>query len=529
MRDFQFPGRSPVFATKAAAASSHPLASLTAIEILKAGGNAMDGAIAAAALLAVIEPHMTGLGGDAFALIAKPDGKIEAYNGNGAAARLAEPGYFRDRGMTEIDADSIHAVTIPGAVEAWCRLSESHGRLGIDRLLAPAIHYAETGFAIASRIAADWAEAEERLGRNPAASALYLRQGRAPSEGDLFRLPKLAATLREIAAKGRIGFYEGWVAEDIAAALAAEGSLLRPEDFAAHRGDFLAPISTRYRGFEIWQCPPPGQGLTPLLMLNVLSQRSDIGGGPIAADRLHIETEIAKLAYRQRNAFIADPAFADVPVAALLSERHAADLAKLIAPDRVLDIHLLARDFPRHPDTIYLCVVDRDGLAVSFINSLYFAFGSARAAPRSGVLMQNRGACFRLDPDHPNCIGPGKKSLHTIIPAMVTRAGRPVMPFGVMGGDYQPVGQFHVLTNMLDFGLDPQAALDCPRCFFEDGRLHLERGIPAETAKDLARHGHAIAWSAEPLGGGQAIWIDEARGVLIAGSDPRKDGCALGY
>lgn len=531
MRDFQTPGRSPVYASDGAAATSHPLATVAAIDCLKSGGNAIDAAITASAVLAVVEPAMTGIGGDCFVLLSKAGSDaIIAYNGNGAAPLKAELGYFQERGITEIAPGSVHAVTVPGAIDAWCRLATDHGTFGIDRLLRPAIHYAEAGFPVAPRVARDWAQKAEKLRRDVPAAGSYLVDGHAPKIGDRMRLPLLAKTLREIASKGAIGFYRGWVAEDMAKAMAAQGGLHTLEDFERHKGDYVQPVATDYKDVKLWECPPPGQGLTALLMLNILTSfgADRAGTDPLGADRLHLQQEAAKLAYRERNAHIADPAFAKVSVDGLLSRSHATALAGMIRPDRALDLGAVGH-FPKHPDTTYLTVVDRDRNAVSFINSVYYGFGSGRMAPESGVLMQNRGACFVVDPAHPNCIGPGKRSMHTIIPAMVTQGGRVVMPYGVMGGDYQPVGQVHALTNMLDFGMDPQAALDCPRAFFDDGILWVESGIPTKTARALADLGHNVQQIEDPLGGGQAIWIDWERGVLIAGSDPRKDGCAIGY
>jgi gamma-glutamyltranspeptidase / glutathione hydrolase len=528
-RDFQAPGRSVVVAGEAAAATSHPLATLTAIEMLRAGGTAMDAAVAAVAVLGVVEPAMTGIGGDCFVLMSVGGSdRILAYNGAGRAARAAEPSWFQQRGVSKIDSDSIHAVTVPGCVEAWCRLAQDHGKLGLDQLLRPAIHYAEDGFGVTPRVARDWARGAPRLVRNPAAAKQYLPGGRAPQTGDRVKLPLLAKALREIVWKGAAGFYEGWIAEDIIRTVKAEGGLLRLEDLANHRGGYTLPLKTGYRGLDLWECPPPGQGLTALLMLNILSQFPSVGSDPLSPDRLHLEIEAAKLAYRERDRHIADPDHASVPVEGLLSQNHARALAAKIDPHRALDVNQ-ARLLPPHPDTTYLTVVDRDRNAVSFINSIYTGFGSARATERSGILLQNRGACFSLDPEHPNCIAAGKRSMHTIIPAIVTGEGRAVLSFGVMGGDYQPMGQVHALTNMVDFGMDTQAALDCPRVHHEDGVLGAETGLPEDAFLGLADRGHKVLRLDAPLGGGQAIAIDWRRGVLLAGSDPRKDGCALGY
>jgi gamma-glutamyltranspeptidase/glutathione hydrolase len=528
-RDFQAAGRSVVVAAEAAAATSHPLATLTAIEMLLDGGTAMDAAIAAVAVLGVVEPAMTGIGGDCFVLMSVGGtDRVLAYNGAGRAAQAAHPDWFQQSGIAKIDADSIHAVTVPGCVEAWSRLAKDHGKLGLDRLLRPAIHYAEDGFPVAPRVASDWAEDAPRLARHPAAAKQYLPGGKAPQTGDRVKLPLLAKALREIALKGAAGFYEGWVADDIVSTVTAEGGLLRLQDLAAHRGGYTLPVKTSYRGLDVWECPPPGQGLTALLMLNILAQFPSIGSHPLSPGRLHLETEAAKLAYRERDRHIADPDRVHVPVEELLSQNHARKLAAQIDPQRALD-PLRARLLQPHPDTTYLTVVDRDRNAVSFINSIYYGFGSARASEHSGILLQNRGACFSLDPAHPNCIGPGKRSMHTIIPAMVTGEGRAVLSFGVMGGDYQPMGQVHALTNMVDFGMDPQAALDCPRVHHEDGLLGAETGLPEDVFLGLADRGHKVLRLTAPLGGGQAIFIDWQRGVLLAGSDPRKDGCALGY
>jgi len=517
-----------VLAERGAAATSHPLATLIAIDTLRAGGNAVDAAIAAAAALAVIEPAMTGIGGDCFVLIApKGRDKVIAYNGAGRAPLAASAEWFLDRGIGRIAPDSIHAVTVPGAIEAWCRLAEDHGKLGIDRLLQPAIQLAKKGFVVAPRVASDWARDADRLRPDAAARATMLPRGKAPKAGDKIALPALAKALSAIAKHGPDPFYRGWIAADMVRRLRAEGGLHRLEDFARHEGEYAAPVATTYRGAKVWECPPPGQGLTALLMLNILGTMP-AGDGPLSPERCHLQIEASKLAYADRDRHIADPDFAKIPVTRLLSAAHAKVQASRIDPMRAMAA--LPPAMP-HPDTTYLTVVDKDRTAVSFINSVYWGFGSARMAPKSGVLMQNRGACFVVEPGHPNCIGPGKRSLHTIIPAMVTKGGKPIISFGVMGGHYQPVGQVHVLGNMLDFGMDPQAALDCPRLFFEEGAVTVESGIPDSLRHALLERGHAIvpADPAEPLGGGQAIAIDWKRGVLIAGSEPRKDGLALGY
>ena len=519
-----------MIAERGAAATAHPLATLIAIDILRAGGNAVDAAIAAVAALGVIEPAMTGIGGDCFVLIApKGSDKVIAYNGAGRAPAAASVEWFLDRGIGQISPDSVHSVTVPGAIEAWCRLSDDHGKLGIDRLLQPAIDLAAKGFPVASKVAADWRRSVDRLRADPAARAMLLPKGKAPSPGDMIAFPALAKAMKAIARDGADVFYRGWIADDIVRRLRAEGSLHTREDFARHRGDYATAISTGYRGTRLWECPPPGQGLTALLLLNILAE-SPLASDPLSAERFHTQIEAGKLAYAERDRHIADPEHVRVPVKQLLARAHAKRLAAAIDPKRAMSdvpAHLLLP----HPDTTYVTVVDKDRTAVSFINSIYYSFGSARVAPKSGVVLQNRGANFVIDPGHPNCIGPGKRPMHTIIPAMVTKGDKALVSFAVMGGHYQPVGQAQVLGNMLDYGMDPQTALDFPRMFFENGSVTVEAGIPEAARRGLADRGHPMvpADVDDPHGGGQVIAIDWKRGVLVAGSDPRKDGLALGY
>ena len=529
MRDFHFPGRSPVLATRAMAATSQPLATLTAIDILRSGGNAIDAAVAACAVLCVVEPESTGIGGDCFCLYAPADkDRVIALNGSGRAPAAASLEALRERGVTALEESSPHVVTVPGAVDAWARLVADHGRKGLDELLQPAIRFAEQGFPVHARVAYDWEREGAKLLRDEATARRFRPGGWLPAEGDLFVQPELAQTLRTIAAKGRDGFYAGEVAEDIVAHLRAKGGLHTLDDFAAQHCDYVEPVSTEYRGYRVHECPPNGVGIVALLMLNILEGFEPAAGGAMSVERWHRLIEATRLAFRDRNAFVADPLQADVPVEMLLSKDYAAALRAKIRPDRAMP-ELPPPGWPPHEDTVYLCVVDEDGNAVSFINSLFKGFGSGIMAPRSGVLLQNRGLGFTLEPGHPNCIAPGKRPMHTIIPGMLTRDGAAVMPFGVMGGHYQPVGHASMLTNMLDYGLDVQAAIDLPRLFAWDGAVEVERGIPAEVAEGLARLGHRPKPGDRAHGGGQGIWIDRRRGVLIGGSDSRKDGCALGY
>jgi gamma-glutamyltranspeptidase / glutathione hydrolase len=527
MRDFALPGRSVAYGESGMAATSHPAATLTALDVLRAGGNAVDAAVAAVAVQGVVEPAMTGIGGDCFVLLAPSRGGVVALNGSGRVPAAASIERLREQGVTDLDANA-HCVTVPGAVDAWARLLAAHGSKGLDELLQPAIGYAEHGFIVTPRVAHDWAKAGERLLRSSAGRVFYLPDDHAPVAGQKMRLPALANTLKRIAAHGPEAFYRGALAERMVAFLVEAGGLHTAEDFANAAGEFVEPISTTYRGYEVYQCPPNGQGLITLLMLNILQGLQLAGLDPNGPLRLHLLAEATRLAYRDRDAFLADPAQAEVPVDRLLDPGYAARLRRSIDPERAIPI-LPPASLVAHADTVYLTVVDRDRNAVSFINSLFEGFGSGLVCPETGVLFHNRGMCFSLDPGHPNAIAPGKRPMHTIIPALAMKDGRPAIAFGVMGGHYQPVGQVQVLTGVLDFGLDPQEAIDAPRSFAYGGELQLETGVPAATAEGLSRRGHRVVPSGRPLGGGQMIMIDHQYGVLRGGSDPRKDGLALGY
>jgi gamma-glutamyltranspeptidase / glutathione hydrolase len=526
MRDFQLPRRSAAIAANAMAATSHPLATLTALDQLRAGGNAVDAAVAAAAVLALAEPHMTGLGGDCFAIYARNGAQPVALNGSGRAPMKATVEWYASRRMAAIAPNSPHAVTVPGAVDAWCRLVADHGTKDMAALLAPAIALAEEGCALTPRVASDFADRGDMTTAFDAAAAkVFAPAGRVLAQGERLRNPALAETMRRIGREGRDGFYAGPVAADIVARLDALGGLHTLEDFALQRAEYVTPIAAPYRGFDVQECPPNGQGIAALMILRILAGY-DVAAAA-EADRIHLLAEATKAAFAARDALVGDPRYGAVPVTRLLSDEHAAKARAAIRLDRAGPAPRY--DEAEHKDTIYLCVVDRDGNAISFINSLFHEFGSGIMAPASGVLLQSRGSMFRTLPGHPNAIAPGKRPLHTIIPALLTKEGRAQMPFGVMGGNYQPVGHAHLLTDMLDCGLDPQAALETPRSFAFDGMLGLERTVPRAVADDLARRGHRVGFAERPFGGGQAIWIDHDKGVLIGGSDPRKDGCALGY
>jgi gamma-glutamyltranspeptidase/glutathione hydrolase len=528
MRDFQTPGRSPVRTIGGMAATSHPLATLAAIDMLRAGGNAMDAAVTASAVQAVVEPQSTGIGGDCFVLYC-PGGadKVIAFNGSGRAPAAANIDWYGSRNHSSIPTYGVHSVSVPGAIDAWCRLLADYGRKGIDAALTPAIHYAENGYVVHDRVAFDWANSEELLKSDETSRRIFLPGGKVPLPGTVHLQSELATTLRLIAQKGRSGFYEGEVAEDIVGRLRALGGLHTLQDFAATEGNYTEPVSVEYRGYRIHQMPPNNQGLTALLMLNVLSGFDLSGLDPVGAKRLHLEIEAGRLAYRERDSLIGDQDFARVPVSQLLSADYANRLRRDIDANKALEN--LPKVEMAMSDTVYISIVDKDRNAVSFINSTFHSFGSGITSPKTGVVLQNRGASFKLDPLHPNSLAPRKRPMHTIMPGMVTKAGNAVMPFGVMGGDYQPFGHTHLLTNLLDFGMDPQEALDSPRVFYEAGAVAAERSIPEEAISGLKKLGHKVVSAKEPFGGGQAVWIDWERGTLSGASDPRKDGCAIGF
>jgi gamma-glutamyltranspeptidase / glutathione hydrolase len=528
MRNFHLAGRSTVHAENAMVATSHPLAALTAIEVLRSGGTAADAAVAACALLGVIEPQSTGIGGDCFALIQpKSEGKIVSYNGSGRAPMAAKPEWYLERNIRSVPLTSAHAVSIPGAVDAWATILRDHGKLGLDILLQPAIKAAEQGYIVAPRIAFDWKNQFEKLKQGTNTVRYLLPHGKPPVAGDVIKQPELGQTLRAIAKHGRDAFYRGAIAEDMVETLRGIGGLHTLDDFANHTTETTVPIGTMYKGHDVWQCPPNGPGITMLVMLNILS-RFDLTKFPaMSIERFHLEAEAARIAYMMREQYIGDPAHVDVDVVRILTEEFAAEHGSKIRLDRMLDLPVVTP--PMNPSTVYISVVDKDRNACSFINSIAHAFGAAIVSDKTGVLLQNRGGGFRIQPGHSNCIAPGKRPLHTIIPSLVTRNGRAVMPFGVMGGQYQPVGQTHVLTNMLDYGCDVQEAIDMPRGLHYEGVYQLEDGVPADIVEGLRKLGHKTTSLVSPLGGAQAIWIDWDKGTLTGGSDPRKDGCALGY
>lgn len=524
MRDFHHPGRSAVYGTNGMVATSNPLSSKVAVQILEAGGNAMDAAIAAAVLQGVLEPQMTGIGGDCFMLIS-PAGSddVVALNGSGRAPAALNAQTLRDAGHNVMPEKGVQSVTIPGAIDAFCRASADYGNLGLKAILAPAIHYMNAGVPIAPRTAFDWALAVVDL--QGAARDFYLLNGKAPQSGDIFAAPKQADVLMQIADKGRAGFYEGEVAQDMVASLNALGGVHTLDDFASVACEYCDPIAGSYGKFEMVEHPPNGQGATAICMNNILSQFDIAAMDPFGIERTHIEAEAAKLAYDARNRFIADHT---ARIDHLLSMDTAKKLAALIDPKSAMQNPYKISEAV-HKETICLSVVDKDQMSVSLIYSIFHSFGSGLASSKFGINFQNRGAGFTLEEGHPNEAIGGKRPMHTIIPGMLKQAGRVVMPFGVMGGAYQPNGHHRLISNMVDFDMDLQTAIDGPRSFSDMGDMKMERGYSDAVRQGMIDLGHKVIIPDGPIGGAQAVWIDHERGVLIGASDGRKEGAALGY
>ncbi|MCP5380835.1 MAG: gamma-glutamyltransferase [Kordiimonadaceae bacterium] len=514
----------------AMAATSHPLATKTALDILKAGGNAMDAAVAACAVQCVVEPQSTGIGGDCFCLYS-PEGKADyvAYNGSGRAPAAANGAWYRGQGISEIAENSPHAVTIPGAVDAWDRLINDYGNFYLPDLLKPAIGFARNGYKILDRVGFDFARGADYLKNSEHAAKVFMPGGIMPKAGDIHRQPKLAKTLEIIGEYGRDGFYRGEVAEDIVGYLKSLGGLHTLDDFVNYRGNYVTPISATYRGYDIYQCPPNGQGIIALMLLKIMEQIEVEKDGPLSAKRIHQEIEAGRLSYHQRDLYLADPDFNHVPVDELLGAENIKRLAAAITGRRIEKLE--PYDLPDHKDTVYITVVDKDRNCCSFINTIFRQFGSGLMSPKTGVLLHNRGRGFSLKKGHPNEIAGGKRPLHTIIPAMVAKDGRTVMSYGVMGGQYQAFGHMQFLTRLFDYGLDIQAAMDLPR-FFSDpvsGNVEVESDVGDAVQIILREKGHNLVPPKIPIGGSQAIWIDWEKDLLLGGSDPRKDGLVAGY
>lgn len=546
-------GRSCARADNGMVATSHPLATLAGVDLLRAGGSAMDAAIGAAAVLAVVEPMMTGPGGDAFLLYwHQQERRVYGLNGSGRAAAAVDPDAVRvaERAIaaegaivaedarvakgtnvtkgTTIATNSWNAVTVPGAVDAWQQASDRFGRLGLEACLAPAIGYAENGFAVSEVVQAAWESHAADLVADDAARRCYLVNGLAPKLGEVFHSPLLAATLRTISKGGADAFYRGPLAEEVVRYARLHGSVLSLDDFANHSSTWVEPLSTLYRGWQVMQIPPNGQGVAVLEMLNLAAGFDLKAAGYGTAEVIHRLIEAKKIAYADLERWLADPEHSTVPAAAMAAmdwaDRRRADVG-----ERAANPVAPTQDFGT--DTVYLTVADRDGNAVSFINSLFDAFGAKVVGGDTGMLLHNRGCGFSLVPGHPNEIGPGKRPFHTIIPGMVIEDGDLRLSFGVMGGSFQPQGHVQLLTGLRDFGLGLQEAIDVPRWRHTEGlEVLLEHGTPAAVRTALTERGHQVRPAGgHHFGGAQAILRDEVTGTWVGASDPRKDGIALGY
>ncbi len=526
MRDLQLPGRSPVHALNGMAATSNPLATNTALDVLKAGGNALDASIAACAVQCVVEPGSTGIGGDNFCLYAPGSSTdIIAYNGSGRAPAGATPEKLRELGVTELTGTSAHSVIIPGAIDAWCRLNADHGRMPLGELLQPAVDLARHGYPVGSRVQADWSANEAHLNSNENLAAIFLP---APDVGGLHQQPGLADAMELIGREGRDPFYKGELTAEMVATLQEKGGLHTLDDFASAEGTYETPIHSTFRGATIHECPPNGQGVIALLLLNILEHGPK--GDLLSVERIHFELEACRRAYAARTLYLADPAQTSVPVEELLSKDYAASVAASIDPTAAQPVGDAVKLKP-HKDTVYISVIDKDRNACSFINTLFWGWGGGITTPKHGIVLTNRGEGFTLDDGHPNQIAPGKRPLHTIIPALQSDGKRVNMSFGVMGGEYQAMGHGQFLSRIHDFGLDIQQAQDLPRFMVDPFTdvTEVETTVPAETVEALREMGHKIDYATAPVGGSQAISINWETGVLTGGSDPRKDGCAMGY
>lgn len=533
--------RSEALGTRGMAATSQPLATLTAVDILRNGGNAIDAAIAANAVLCVTEPTGCGLGGDLFAIVwSAEEERLLGLNGSGRSPEALTLEHLRSLGLERIPAHGPLPVTVPGCVDGWFALHGRLGRLPMAAILAPAIRIAREGFAVTEVIAFHWARGAPRLARWPGFAEVFLPGGRPPRAGEVFRNPALAETLEHLARGGREAFYEGGIAERIADYMQAHGGFLSRKDLATHRSEWVEPVSTTYRGYEIHELPPNGQGLAVLEMLNLIEGYDVAAMGSGSADWLHLFVEAKKLAFEDRARWYADPAFAEIPVKQLASKTYAAQRRRLLDLRRAAESQPAGEPPLETGDTIYLAVADQDRNMVSLIQSNYRGFGSGMTPPGLGFCLQDRGELFDLREGRPNTYGPGKRPFHTIIPGFATKDGRPWLSFGVMGGAMQPQGHVQVLVNLIDFGMNLQEAGDAPRVrhigssqptgerMTDGGTVLLESGFSFETRRELALRGHRLSFELGGFGGYQAILLDE-HGVYHGASESRKDGVALGY
>lgn len=535
-----FATRSEVIARNGMAATSHPLATQTAVEILRKGGNAIDAAIAANAVLGVVEPTGSGIGGDLFAIIwVAGRGKLYGLNASGRSPRSLRLEYFRQKGIEFIPSFGTLPVSVPGCVDGWFEMHDMFGELPVKDLLQPAIGYARDGFPVTEVIAYYLARNTQALKDYPNIKEVYMPEGKSPAKGEIFRNPALANTLEKIATGGRNEFYRGSIARDIDAFMKKQGGFLSYDDLARHHSEWVEPVSTSYRGFDIWELPPNGQGIAALQMLNILEGYDIKSMGFGSAEYIHAFTEAKKLAFEDRAKYYADPAFANVPVSQLLSKKYAAERRKLIDPSRAGKIYEAGKI--EAGNTIYMTVADNEGNMVSLIQSNYRGMGSGMCPTGLGFVLQDRGEMFTLQEGHNNVYAPGKRPFHTIIPAFITKDGKPYISFGVMGGDMQPQGHVQIVVNLIDFGMNLQEAGDAPRIYHtgsseptgqqmtDGGVLKLESGLRTEVIQKLMSMGHTIQWDLGSYGGYQAIMRDERNKVWFGASESRKDGQAAGY
>jgi gamma-glutamyltranspeptidase/glutathione hydrolase len=534
--------RSVVMARQGMIATSQPLASAAGLQVLREGGNAVDAAVTAAAVLSVVEPTMTGIGGDLFAIVFDPRaGKLAGLNASGRSGYAATPAEFGKRGLTAVPERGVLSITVPGVVDGWAELLAKHGTIPLARALRPAIEYARNGFPVSEIIAYQWRGVEEVLAADRAAAATFLVGGHAPAPGQVFANPHLASTLEQIASGGRDAFYKGAIAQAIVADLRARGGLLDARDFAEHHADWVDPIGTSYRGVDLFELPPNTQGFVALEMLNILEGYDLKTLGHNTAAYLHLLVEAKRIAFADRDAWLADPAAVPADVLRrLISKDYAASRRKEIDPNRAAASYAPMASGGRMPagagldieatgDTVYLTAADGKGNVVSLIQSLFDAFGSGIVAGDTGVALQNRGSLFVLKPGHPDEIAPHKRPMHTLVPAMAMKNGRPWLSYGVMGGDMQPQGHVQVLLNLVEFGMNVQEAGEAPRFRHSAAGLAIESGISPEARFGLGQRGHRLVDTIGAFGGFQGILIDPRSGVLMGGSDPRKDGLAIGF
>jgi len=535
-----FTTRSEVIAQHGMACTSQPLATQVALDVLKAGGNAIDAAIAANAMLGLVEPISNGIGGDLFAIVwdAKTR-QLYGLNASGRSPASLSLDYFKEKGYEKIPAYGPLPVSVPGCVDGWFELHERFGSMDMEDILEPAIGYAKKGFPVSEVIAYYWAGNARSLSRYPNVAEVFMPGGNAPAKGEIFKNPYLASTLELIAEGGRDAFYKGEIARIIDAFMKEQGGFLTYEDLASHTSEWVKPVSANYRGYDVWELPPNGQGIAALQILNILEGYDIAAMGFGSSEYIHHFVEAKKLAFEDRAKYYADPAFNDLPVEKLISKEYAVLRRELIRPDRAsrrLDAGELEQG-----NTIYMTVADEHGNMVSLIQSNYRGMGSGMCPPGLGFILQDRGELFSLEEGHYNMYEPRKRPFHTIIPAFVSKDGKPWMSFGVMGGSMQPQGHAQIIINMIDFGMNLQEAGDAPRIrhdgssqptgskMSDGGRVNLESGIPYKAIRELVRKGHHVKYTVGGYGGYQAILRDELNGVYYGASESRKDGQAAGY